>query len=317
MTELYSPTTRHMSYSEKDNASRLFVNAFGKAPLFIDHEKSDASGHGMTPPHDLEDAFAVYVNLRNLEGMDLWRDGFPVPTTAYPTGSVTIYDLRHDWRANIRDPFDCLHIHISRASLDEFADNIGARRICKLEASKDLATVDERAGQMARCLRSALEQPQSCNKLFIDHAVLALHAHLAVTYGGLEIALGPTRGGLAPWQARAAKELLSENLEDGVSILELASTCRLSPSHFSRAFRKTTGITPHRWLTMQRIERAKELLSHSHSSLADIALACGFADQSHFTRIFNCMIGAPPGAWQRARCTAGACPGAWQRGMDH
>ena len=75
----------------------------------------------------------------------------------------------------------------------------------------------------------------------------------------------------------------------------------MSVSHFSRAFRRTMGVAPHKWLLTRRVELAKERLRDHQLSLLDVALACGFADQSHLTRVFTCMVGLSPGAWRRAR----------------
>jgi AhpD family alkylhydroperoxidase len=108
------------------------------------------------------------------------------------------------------------------------------------------------------------------------------------------------RGGLAPWQVRRTEQILSENLDGEVTLAHLASECRLSVGHFARAFKQTTGQPPHRWLLAQRVEHAKRLLLTSALPLANIAPACGFADQSHFTRVFSQMVGAGPGAWRRA-----------------
>ena len=109
----------------------------------------------------------------------------------------------------------------------------------------------------------------------------------------------PVRGGLAPWQERRAKEMLSAHLGKNVLLAELAAACRLSVSHFARAFRQTTGVTPHQWLIQCRVERAMELMRDCDRELSDIALVCGFADQSHFTRIFARAVGLPPGTWRR------------------
>ena len=79
----------------------------------------------------------------------------------------------------------------------------------------------------------------------------------------------------------------------------LAEECGLSPRHFARAFRQSTGVPPHRWLMRHRVQRAKELLRRQALSLADIALRCGFADQSHFTRVFSREVGFSPGQWRR------------------
>jgi AraC family transcriptional regulator len=110
----------------------------------------------------------------------------------------------------------------------------------------------------------------------------------------------PAQGGLAPWQLRRAKEILSANLDGRVALEEVARDCHLSVSYFSRAFRQSMGTAPHQWLLAHRVEVAKEKLRDERLSLLDVALACGFADQSHLTRVFTRIVGISPGAWRRA-----------------
>ncbi|VWC35181.1 AraC family transcriptional regulator [Burkholderia seminalis] len=92
-----------------------------------------------------------------------------------------------------------------------------------------------------------------------------------------------------------------EKADLGVSIEEVAAECELSRGYFIRAFSRTTGRTPHQWLLEQRVMRARDLIETSDMTLADIAMACGFSDQSHLSRVFVRIVGHPPGAWRRAR----------------
>jgi transcriptional regulator GlxA family with amidase domain len=138
------------------------------------------------------------------------------------------------------------------------------------------------------------------NRQKADLRLLGLQMHFAETYGGLRRAKLPENGGLATWQERRAKEIMQARLSSELTIAQVAQECRLTPSHFARAFRRSTGVAPHRYLMQLRVDEAKRLLQ-SRLPLADIALICGFGDQSHFTRVFGQVTGGSPGAWRRAK----------------
>ena len=139
------------------------------------------------------------------------------------------------------------------------------------------------------------------SRIFVSHSMLAPDPP--------RMAPPPVRGGLAPWQERRAKELMSTHLGREISLAFVAGECRLSVSHFARSFKQCTGKPPHRWLLENRVERAKELLTDAGLPLAEIALECGFSDQSHFTRVFSRIAGTSPGTWQRLRLSRRAAPG--------
>lgn len=107
-----------------------------------------------------------------------------------------------------------------------------------------------------------------------------------------------SRGGLSQRQLRSATELIEQNLGSRISLSELAERTGLSSSHFSHAFKQSTGLPPHRWQLRARIRRAQQLLSSTQLSLSNIAQATGFADQSHFTRVFRRFAGVTPLTWR-------------------
>ena len=109
----------------------------------------------------------------------------------------------------------------------------------------------------------------------------------------------PAYGGLAPWQARRAHERLESDLGGTLSLQQIAAEFDLSVSHFSRAFRISTGLPPHQWLLRQRVEAAKQLMTVRDLPLSEIAISAGFANQSHFTRVFSALVGVSPGVWRR------------------
>jgi AraC family transcriptional regulator len=145
-------------------------------------------------------------------------------------------------------------------------------------------------------LQLAAARPEMSCAMFTDSVRDAITAHLRNKRGGGISA--ERRSGLTGWQERRAKQYLTAHVGDDAPIAEAAEACKLSYSYFIRAFKTTTGQTPHRWLNGYRIELAKELLL-GPQSIADIAQICGFADQSHLTRVFVRLAGTPPGSWRR------------------
>jgi len=113
------------------------------------------------------------------------------------------------------------------------------------------------------------------------------------------------RGGLSGWQKKRATELLVADLTNPAALKEVATGCGISVGHFNRAFRNSTGQSPHQWLIHYRIQKAKNLLLETSASLIAIALDCGFSDQSHFTRMFTRHVGTTPGRWRRIQRIAG------------
>jgi AraC family transcriptional regulator len=119
------------------------------------------------------------------------------------------------------------------------------------------------------------------------------------------------KGHLADWQLQRARKYVGANLHMRLRIGTVARIVNLSPSYFSRAFKTSEGMPFSEFVLVSRIGLAKHLLTTTHQSIAQIALECGLADQSHLTRTFNRFVGAPPRAW---RCRSVAEAGGRGRG---
>ena len=100
--------------------------------------------------------------------------------------------------------------------------------------------------------------------------------------------------GLPSRMRRSVEEYIDLHLEKDLSVEELASHLGISTAHFARSFRSSVGLAPHAYVMRRRLLRAQELLASTDLPLTDIALATGFADQSHFCRRFHQLTGMPP-----------------------
>jgi AraC family transcriptional regulator len=133
-----------------------------------------------------------------------------------------------------------------------------------------------------------------------DHAACAEALHSAREGDAREDG-AQERGGLAPWQMVRVARYIDANLEASTSNEDLAGQVRLSRSYFSKAFRRSFGLSPHHYVIERRVERAKMLMQATVDPLSQIATACGFSDQAHLARVFRRIAGQAPNLWRRER----------------
>jgi AraC-like DNA-binding protein len=119
--------------------------------------------------------------------------------------------------------------------------------------------------------------------------------------GSVALGTSPSTSYLEPWQARSVREYMSLHLQSEIKTGELARVTQSSRRTFKRAFTATFGCTPRHYLIHMRIARAQSLMSMCGDSLGQIALACGFKDQYHFSNCFSRIVGERPGTWRAHR----------------
>jgi AraC family transcriptional regulator len=219
----------------------------------------------------------------------------------FPHGAMSLVDLALDPTADPNDTSDCFKFLIPRATFDQLADDHDADRIAELAVKPGAAANDPIVLHLGNCLKRAVERHDGANDQFVGRVTTALNVHFARVYGGMRFPRPSVKGGLAPWQLRLARDTINANLKRELSLEHIARECRLSVSHFARAFTRSTGVTPHRWLMQRRVELAKDLMLTTDASLVDVSLMCGFSDQSHFTRVFAEATGETPGRWRQTQ----------------
>lgn len=165
--------------------------------------------------------------------------------------------------------------------------------------------IDARDPQLAALLRAMyldVAAGSPSGPLYGQSLSLALLCYLTNRYGAAPLAT-PRDAGLSPRQRDRALAYIQSQLDAGdageLHLDELARLVALSPRHFLRLFRHSFGVTPHRYLTDRRIERARALLAGNDRPIVDIALALGFKTQSHFTEVFRRRTGLTPARYRR------------------
>jgi AraC-like DNA-binding protein len=152
----------------------------------------------------------------------------------------------------------------------------------------------------------------TAKKVSLDEAALEsfrmiVEAHVMHPYGSSPVEAaqplaappGQGKSGLAVPALKKVTAAIKGDLARDWSVEALAGTLGLSAGHFSRSFRGATGASPRQWIIQQRIDAAMDKLLMTREPLSEIAIACGFAEQAHFTRTFKRLVGTSPGAWRR------------------
>jgi len=218
------------------------------------------------------------------------------------TGEASFRETSEPCLWPVMFPIDQLRFEFPETALARWLEDHRQAQRFRLDLKSGTTVLDNTLIAFGRAALASLEKPETASQFFVDHILTGVCSYLLDNFSSSTKTLAT--GGLAPWQERRAKELIELRLGSGPSLDELAHECGLSVAHFTRAFRQSTGETPHKWLMRRRVAAAERLLLSSERSLAQIAFECGFADQCHFTNIFARMVGTPPGVYRREQNTS-------------
>jgi AraC family transcriptional regulator len=210
-------------------------------------------------------------------------------------GSILILPAGHARRAFWRGPTESVHIHmeprlISRVAAEAF--DLDPDRV-DLPASAALTEPTIQSTILA--IDAELASGAPGGRLLVESLGNVLAVHLIRQATGNEPGGPQPRRGLPRHKLRVALEFIEEHLDSEIALEDLAGNVHLSPYHFARLFRASTGLPPHQYVIARRVERAKQMLrSREDLSLAQVAARVGFWDQGHFTRHFKRLVGVTP-----------------------
>jgi AraC family transcriptional regulator len=193
---------------------------------------------------------------------------------------------------------DITTCHLDTQFVDRIANEAVGRERIELIPLVPLAH-DPLVWQLVTALRQTLETAPTNNHFYVESLSTALAAHLMQFYSTRPPTLRAYRGGLPQQKLKLALEYINAHLSEDLSLTALAAELNISQYYLCRLFKQSIGITPHAYLVQQRVERSKQLLKDRENLIVDVAIACGFANPSHFAKCFRQQIGISPKQFQR------------------
>jgi AraC family transcriptional regulator len=232
------------------------------------------------------------------------RPDAPGPTSAgRPEGAITYVPAGVPvWgRTEARMQLRHLDLHFDP---DELGERLSEPLDPKRLGEPQIMVSNERILSLARLIATECAEPGARHDLYGDGLVLAL----LIDFFQVARRQPRRRSALTPWQLRRVTDYMEAHCDDNIRLQDLAALVDLSQSHFSHAFKASTGVPPHRWQLQARIRRGQEMLVAGGRSLTEIAVDAGFSDQAHFTRVFRRLVGETPAAWRKSRRLTGLPP---------
>ena len=250
-----------------------------------------------------EDAYTLHLNRRSATSISLCGRYGGRERHNIPFHGATLFDLSDLPMVEVEGRYDMLRVYLPRRRMISVAESMARRSDVRLRLPKP-GFDDYIITNLLNIMNFAFDNPECASQLLVDGVSILLISHLIRNYSDAS-PIGRSRGGLASWQERIAKEILFARICDPPTIDELGQACGVSARHFIRAFRQSTGRTPHQWLMQERALSAKNLLEHSDRTLAEISAMCGYANPSHFCRaILRCFGKSPSTARRQAKASA-------------
>ncbi len=209
------------------------------SPLVVTRLRGVLAPGTRTAPLKQEAAYSIVVQLQPLQHHAFTVGGRQRHCGGVPEQAVSVVSLTDSPVSTMSGPLDVVQFYLPHALLDSFAREEGLARPSRLAWPR--ADRDPVAAGLVDLLLPQMAEPDPARAMFAEHVAMAFLAHAIERYGDGP-APAPVRSGLSPWQERRARDLMQARLATPLTITEVAEACRLSPSYFAAAFRRSTGI---------------------------------------------------------------------------
>ena len=193
---------------------------------------------------------------------------------------------------------ECLLLMIDPVLLHQIATETNCINPAKIELSTILLSRDPQLESIALSFKKEMTQDNIGGRLYIESLANILVVHLLRNYCTFNPVFREYEDGLPKDKLKQAIDYINAHLDDEIKLADISELVGMSQYYFCRLFKQSMGVAPYQYVIQQRLEKARDLLRQKKIAIADIALQCGFANQSHFTKHFRKLTGTTPKAYR-------------------
>lgn len=245
--------------------------------------------------HKRHEVFVPMAGSVTIEGNA--EDGAP-SRRRRTVGDISVTPAGVCYSAQWEEELESLTVSLTEDFLKRTTIDFEAHRNARIVLS--CGPQDPLVRSIALALADEVDHEQPAGKLYAESLVNTLAVHLLRHYSTDSLVDDLQFGGLPAHKLRRVTEFIEENLDQDLELAEIAQAVELSPYHFARSFKQTTGFSPIQFLMQRRIELAKRLLAEDEAPIVEVGLRAGFKNQSHFTTLFRKLTSLTPKAYRNA-----------------
>jgi AraC family transcriptional regulator len=268
-------------------------DALGWTSLYASTQRESAYQGSFSPVED----HLIILHLDGPVRVSRELDGNRLQRRVQP-GGLFVLPANHGFSVTLDGALSTVHAYVRGSVVREATAELTKGDPASVEIVPRLGEQDESLESTLRMAGEIVREAQG-GAWIGDSLAHVLAATLVRRHSTASRLYAPASHGLTRLQLSRVVDYMHEHLDDSVRLSDMAAALALSPVHFARQFRLSTGRTPHQHLLGLRIERAKCLLA-SELAIAEVAVRCGFSHQEHLTRVFGRLVGVTPNAYRRS-----------------
>jgi AraC family transcriptional regulator len=251
------------------------------------------------PLHVPKDCDGLCLHLHNVVDLQEQTGARVERGISYPGGfclQPKELESTYFWQGT---PALVLYLYLAPSLVEQVVAEMGRHDPRHVEMVKQFNIHDPLIEQIGLSLVGELESGGVAGRVYAESLVKTLVLHLLRLSSTASLVPPSSQRPLNQRQLSIVRDAIYDRLDQDIALKDLATSIGMSVSHFCRLFKQSTGLAPHQYVIACRIERARSLLLKEERTIAQVAHAVGFTDQSHLTRHFKHLLGIPPGALRK------------------